>query len=98
MKTQAKRARKKTLVVQTSHSAQLVKQWRRMQQAIVLRVNDGMVLQVNDERSVHMLAHLVERLESIAAIQQGLDDVNQGRTMSFDEFQAKARAKHGLPH
>jgi hypothetical protein len=96
MRTQTKRTNKKATVAPISPSEELVRNWRQTQRPIVITVNDTLTLHVNDDRSVHLLAHLVERLESIAAIRDGLRDVDEGRTVSFEEFQAKARAKHGL--
>jgi hypothetical protein len=38
-----------------------------------------------------------EREETLKAIQQGLADVDAGRTRPFEEFDREFRSKHGLP-
>ena len=83
--------------MRASRASDLVTKWRQSKQPIVVRINDDLLVKVDDDRSVHLLAHLVERLDSIAAIRDGLDDVDAGRQIGFEDFQAKARAKHGLP-
>ena len=98
MKVVAKRPRKKLPAVPTLGGSEMLQNWRRSKQPIVLRVNDELILSVDDDRSVHLLAQLVERLETIAAIRDGLKDVDEGRTVSLEDFQAKARTKHGIPH
>ena len=37
-----------------------------------------------------------EQQESIAAIREGLEDIDAGRTVPLDEFDSDFRARHGL--
>lgn len=37
-----------------------------------------------------------EQRESIAAIREGLEDIDAGRTMPLDEFDSDFRSRHGL--
>ena len=74
----------------------LLDQWRRDQQAIVLKINDRLQFEIKDDGSFQRLLELLERLDNIAAIQEGLDDVVQGRTLSLEEFKQQIRDKHGI--
>jgi predicted transcriptional regulator len=42
------------------------------------------------------LAQWRERQETVAAIQEGLADVDAGRTKSLEEFDADFRKRHGI--
>ena len=97
MKTTSKRSRRKRPPAAPSALPPWLEQWRRTGQPILLKVNDTEVYRLDDEGSIERLAHLVGRLESITAIREGLDEVNRGKTISLEEFEAKARSKHGLP-
>jgi predicted transcriptional regulator len=70
--------------------------WRNGGQSIAIQIDDLVRYELKDETSVKMLAELVARLENIAAIQKGLDDVAAGRTVSLDEFARQVRTKNGL--
>jgi predicted transcriptional regulator len=43
------------------------------------------------------LAQWRERSETIAAVEEGMRAVDQGRTKPLDEFAADFRHRHGLP-
>jgi len=43
------------------------------------------------------LQHLIDRLETIAGIQQGLNEVNTGQTRSLDRFIQDMQAKYDIP-
>jgi hypothetical protein len=84
---------------ETTHSdsgpSTILDRWR-SERSIVIQIDDLLRFEIKDETSVKMLADLVARLENIAAIQKGLDDVAAGRTVSLDEFAQQVRAKHGI--
>lgn len=62
---------------------------------VSIAINDRIRMEINDGTSLRMLIDLVNRLENIAAIKEGLDDVSAGRTISLDQFKQKARQKNG---
>ncbi len=74
----------------------LREKWQQNQRRVLLNINGRLKFEITDETSFNMLLLLVERLENIAAIQEGLDDVAAGRTMSVELFEQKVRAKHGV--
>lgn len=51
---------------------------------------------VQDAQSYQKLLDTLERLETIAGIKQGLDDVEAGRTKSLSEFEQEMRQKYGI--
>ena len=73
----------------------LLEQWRQ-RQFVVLKINADLEYQITDEGSFQKLLDLLERLDNIAAIQKGLDDVAAGRTMSMDQFKQQVHGKHGI--
>lgn len=38
----------------------------------------------------------IDRQESLAAIQRGLDDITAGRTVPFEQFDREFRIRHGI--
>ena len=72
-------------------------EWREGQQAIHVCINDRLGFRITDEGSFRQLFDLVERLESVRAIQAGLDDFEAGRTLSLDQFKQQLRGKNGIP-
>jgi hypothetical protein len=53
--------------------------------------------QIEDERSFQQLIDLLQRLETISAIREGMRDVEDGRTTSPDHAKAEAKRRHGVP-
>ena len=79
-----------------SISATLFDQWRCDGKPIQLKINDGLRYEIKDETSLQKLLDLLERLDNIAVIQKGLEDVAAGRTVSLEEFKHQVREKHGI--
>lgn len=75
-------------------TSSILDRWRN-ERSIVVQIG-GVRFEIKDETSLKMLLNLVARLENIAAIQKGLDDVAAGRTVSLDEFAQQVRAKNGI--
>jgi prevent-host-death family protein len=69
---------------------------RKTGQPLVLTVNGKAQVVVQDAASYQELLELVDRLEAVEKIQQGLDDVRKGRTRSLDKIIAEKKKKHGL--
>jgi hypothetical protein len=75
----------------------LLDEWREGQQAIHICINDHLGFRITDEGSFRQLCDLIERLESVRAIQAGLDDFEAGRTLSLDQFKQHLGDKNGIP-
>lgn len=75
----------------------LMKQMKQTGRPVVLTVNGKAELVVQDAESYQKLMETLERLEAIEAIREGIEDVEQGRTMSLEEFDKEMRRKYGIP-
>ena len=51
---------------------------------------------VDDRESYRLLIELVDRLETVASIRRGLEDVRMGRTVTLDDFKDEVRRKDGI--
>ncbi len=60
------------------------------EEPITLSINGRFDLQVLDAVSRAKLSELVDRLEAIAGIQQGLDDLEAGRVSTLDAVRSRA--------
>ena len=74
-----------------------MQQMKETGQPIVLTVNGKAELVVQDAESYQKLLELVDRLETIAAIREGLEDMKNGRTRPAEEVFEEIRRKHGIP-
>jgi PHD/YefM family antitoxin component YafN of YafNO toxin-antitoxin module len=63
---------------------------------LVLTVNGRAELIVQDAESYQLLLERLERAETLAAIRRGMQDAEEGRTVSLADAAASLRAKHGL--
>ena len=64
---------------------------------MTLRIDDRPPLTVADPRARRLLWQLVEHIETLEAVREGLEQVRQGRTMSLEELDLGLSKKHGLP-
>jgi len=79
------------------NTTDFIRQMKETGQPVVLTVNGKAELVVQDARSYQKLLELVDRLEAIEGIKQGLKDVEEGNTRSVEEFDQEMRHKYGLP-
>jgi antitoxin ParD1/3/4 len=64
------------------------------------RINEQMALghyNSADDLLIDALAALAERRDDIAAIEDGIADMDAGRMRPLEEVDAAIRAKHGFP-
>lgn len=67
------------------NTVEFIEQMKQTGKPVVLTVNGTEVVQ--DAESYQKLLDALERLEAIAGIKQGLEDVETGRTTSLTEFE-----------
>jgi hypothetical protein len=65
--------------------------------SITLRIDDRKPLEVADPRARRLLWQLVEHIETLEAVSEGLEQVRQGRTIPLEELDRGLRKKHGIP-
>ena len=58
---------------------------------IVLTINGKTELVVEDAQSYQQLLELVERLDAIAAIREGMQEIAEGKGVSLEKVKAAAR-------
>ena len=63
---------------------------------VQLTINGEIQLSISDERSLQMLLELVNRLETIAAINEGLKEIDEGKGVTLDRAKREVKAKYGL--
>lgn len=74
-----------------------VKKIKKSGNPLVLTVNGKAELVVQDAESYQRMLEMIDRVETIEAVQEGLESVRQGRTMSLDEFDKAMRKKIRTP-
>ena len=63
---------------------------------LVLTVNGRAELVVQNAKSYQALLDRLERAEALAAIQQGLNDADEGRMIPVEQAAKRLQTKHGL--
>ncbi|MEA5468014.1 MULTISPECIES: type II toxin-antitoxin system Phd/YefM family antitoxin [unclassified Spirulina] len=78
------------------NTSEFIEQMKQTGNPIVLTVNGKAELIVQDAVSYQKLLDMMEYLEAITGIKEGLEDVNAGRTRSLEDFQQEMQQKHGI--
>lgn len=73
------------------NTLEFIEQMKQTGEPVVLTVNGKAELVVQDAESYQKLLDALERLEAIAGIKQGLEDVEAGRTVSMKEFKQEQK-------
>jgi prevent-host-death family protein len=78
------------------NTSEFIQQMKETGKPIVLTVNGKAEVVVQDAASYQKFLDMMEYLEAIAGIKEGLADVNAGRTRSLADFQQAMHRKHGI--
>jgi len=78
------------------NTSEFIQQMKETGKPIVLTVNGKAEVVVQDVVSYQKFLDMMEYLEAIAGIKEGLADVNAGRTRSLADFQQAMQEKHGI--
>ncbi len=78
------------------NTLEFIEQMKQTGKPVVLTVNGKAELVVQDAQSYQKLMDTLERLEAMASIKQGLEDVEAGRTTSLSEFELEMQQKYGI--
>jgi hypothetical protein len=63
---------------------------------VTLRIDDRPPLVIKDARAYQLLWELVDRIETVEAVREGLEQVRQGRTLPLEEVDRRLKKKHGI--
>lgn len=78
------------------NTAEFIRQMKQTGQPVILTVNGKAELVVLDARAYQRLLELADRLETIQALKEGVEDVENGRTRPAREALEELRQRHGL--
>ncbi|MGH6905145.1 MAG: hypothetical protein ACREIR_20680 [Geminicoccaceae bacterium] len=78
-------------------TAQYLDRMEREGRAVTLRIDDRPPVVVEDARAYQMLWELVDRIETIAAVREGLAQVARGEGRPAGDFFEEMRRKYGIP-
>jgi hypothetical protein len=77
-------------------TAQYVDRMEHAGQPVTLRIDDRPPLLIKDARAYKLLWELVDRIETIEAVREGLEQVEESRTLPLEELDRRLRKKHGI--
>jgi hypothetical protein len=78
-------------------TASYVDRMEREGRPITLRIDDRPALQIEDERAYQMLWELVDRIETIEGVREGLEQMERGEGRPAGEVFEDMRKRHRLP-
>ena len=78
------------------NTVRFLEQLRETGEPVVLTINGKAELVVQDAKSYQRLLELAERVEAVESIRQGMQELDEGKGVSLDEFRAHIRRKHNI--
>jgi PHD/YefM family antitoxin component YafN of YafNO toxin-antitoxin module len=78
------------------NTVKFLEQMKETREPVVLTINGKAELVVQDAQAYQALLDRVDYLETMKAIEQGLKDVKDGKTVVLEDFIADMRKKHGI--
>jgi len=78
-------------------TSRLVRQMKRARRPVVLTVNGRAELVVQDAATYQRMLDRLERVEAIAGIRRGLEQVQRGEGRPAEDFFAQMRRKYDMP-
>jgi PHD/YefM family antitoxin component YafN of YafNO toxin-antitoxin module len=76
------------------NTVKFLEQMKETREPVVLTINGKAELVVQDAQAYQALLDRVDYLETMKAIEQGLQDVKDGKTVVLEDFIADMRKKH----
>ena len=77
-------------------TVRFLEQLRETGEPVVLTINGKAELVVQDAASYQRLLELAERIETVETIRQGMQELDEGKGISLDEFREHIRRRHNL--
>ena len=78
------------------NTVRFLEQLRETGEPVVLTINGKAELVVQDAKSYQRLLELAERIETVESIRQGMQELDEGKGISLDEFREHIRRKHNI--
>lgn len=78
------------------NTPKFIEQMKETKEPVVLTINGKAELVVQDATAYQSLLDRLEYLETVQAIEQGLQDVKEGKTIPLGDFETTMRKKHGI--
>jgi PHD/YefM family antitoxin component YafN of YafNO toxin-antitoxin module len=73
------------------NTAKFLEQMKQTKEPVVLTINGKAELVVQDAGAYQALLDRIEYLETVKSIEQGLQDVKDGKTIAVDDFESAMR-------
>jgi PHD/YefM family antitoxin component YafN of YafNO toxin-antitoxin module len=78
------------------NTVRFLEQLRETGEPVVLTINGKAELVVQDAKSYQRLLELAERIETVESIRQGMQELDEGKGISLEEFREHIRRKHNI--
>jgi PHD/YefM family antitoxin component YafN of YafNO toxin-antitoxin module len=78
------------------NTPKFVEQMKETKEPMILTINGKAELVIQEAQAYQTLLNRLDYLETVQAIEQGLQDVQEGRTVTLDDFETAMRNRHGI--
>jgi prevent-host-death family protein len=79
------------------NTAEFMEQLEETGRPLILTVNGQAKIVVQDAAAYQRMLELVDRLEAIEGVRQGLESMKAGKGVPFEQFKREMEKKHGIP-
>lgn len=86
-----------SLIAFKRNISEYVKRIKESRSPLVLTINGKAELVVQDAESYQLMIEMLDRVETVEGVREGLESVRQGRTMSLDRFDKALRKRIRAP-
>jgi len=78
------------------NTPKFIEQMKETNEPVILTINGKAEIVVQSAQAYQTLLNRLDHLETIQAIERGLQDVKEGKTISLENFENMMRNKHGI--
>jgi len=78
------------------NTPKFIEQMKETKEPVILTINGKAEVVIQDAQAYQTLLNRLDYLETVQAIERGLQDVKDGKTISLGDFETAMRNKHGI--
>jgi len=78
------------------NTPKFIEQMKETKEPVILTINGKAEIVIQNAQAYQTLLNRLDYLETVQAIEQGLQDVKDGKTISLEDFETMMRNRHGI--
>jgi PHD/YefM family antitoxin component YafN of YafNO toxin-antitoxin module len=78
------------------NTPKFIEQMKETKEPVILTINGKAEIVIQEARAYQTLLNRLDYLETVQSIEQGLQDVQEGKTVALSDFETAMRNRHGI--